>query len=376
MLAVTVAAVLQPLQAGEFSTAPRGNGDERWRIAYYEGGPNGTYFLNLYATIEGLMRLGWLAEQPLPEEGDRDTRALWEWLVANASSEYLEFIDDGFYSASWNEAERARTRGEVLDRLRERDDVDLLIAMGTWAGKDMATNEHDVPTIVMSTSDPIGSGIIKSAEDSGLPHVHARVDPHRYERQVRVFHDIIGFNRLGVAYENSSVGRTYAAIDTVEKVAEERGFDVVRCYTQSDTADRSAAAESVVSCFDFLSKNADAIYVTVQGGVNGDSIPELVRMANERRVPTFSQLGSEEVRNGFLLSISRAGGFRPVGMFLAATMAKVFNGARPNQLEQVFEDAPNIAINLKTAEMVGFYLYAEVLAAADEIYREISLPGE
>ena len=99
-------------------------------------------------------------------------------------------------------------------------------------------------------------------------------------------------------------------------------------------------------------------------------------MANEGRVAAFSQLGSEEVRNGFLLSISRAGGFRPVGMFLAATMAKVFNGARPNQLEQVFEDAPNIAINLKTAEMVGFYLYAEVLAAADEIYREISLPGE
>lgn len=375
-LVLFAAATLQPLQAGDFSTVPRANDGARWRVAYYEGGSNSTYFLNLYATIEGMMRLGWLPEQPLPDARDRDTRALWEWLVANADSKYLEFVADGFYSASWNEEERTQLRKRIVERLNQRDDVDLLIAMGTWAGKDLASDEHHTPTVVMSTSDPVGSDIIRSAEDSGLPHVHARVDPHRYERQVRVFHDIIGFNRLGVAYENSPVGRTYAAIDTVEKVAEERGFKVVRCYTQSDTADHSMAAESVVSCFDFLSRNADAIYVTVQGGVNGKSIPELVRIANERRVPTFSQLGSEEVRNGFLLSISRAGGFQPVGMFLAATIAKVFNGAKPNELEQVFEDAPNIAINLKTAEMVGFYLYAEVLAAADEIYREINLPGE
>ncbi len=359
-----------------FSTSPSTKDGKRWRIAYYEGGPNGTYYLNLHATIAGLMQLGWMTEQPLPDVRERDTRSLWKWLVNNARSDFLEFADDGYYSADWNEEVRDRTREELLTRLNRQADFDLVIAMGTWAGKDLASPRHRTPTVVMSTSDPIGSGIIKSAEDSGLAHVHARVDPHRYERQVRVFHDIIHFKRLGVAYENSTVGRTYAAIETVEKVAAERGFEVVRCFTQSDTADRVLAAQSVVDCFKFLATNADAIYVTVQGGVNGETIPELVRIANEHRVPTFSQLGSEEVRNGFLLSISRAGGFRPVGLFLAATMAKVFNGAQPHELKQIFEDTPNIAINLKTAEMVGFYLYADVLAAADEIYRDISLPGE
>ncbi len=376
--AATDAAAAVAAAGGEriFSTTPRTNDGRRWRIAYYEGGPNGTYYLNLHATIAGLMQLGWLPEQPLPDVRERDTRSLWEWLVTHAKSPFIEFVDDGFYSADWNEGVRDTTREEVISRLNGRNDIDLVIAMGTWAGKDLATPRHSTPTVVMSTSDPIGSGIIKSAEDSGLAHVHARVDPGRYERQVRVFHDIIHFKRLGIAYENSNVGRTYAAIDTVEKVARERGFEVVRCFTQSDTADRSVASKSVVECFKYLATNADAIYVTVQGGVNGESIPELVRIANEHRIPTFSQLGSEEVRNGFLLSISRAGGFRPVGLFLAATMAKVFNGAAPHDLPQVFEDTPNIAINLKTAEMVGFYLYADVLAAADEIYRDISLPGE
>ena len=339
-----------------FSTSPVAGQQGRWRIAYYEGGPNATYYLNLHATIEGLMRLGWIPEQPLPELRDRDTQQLWQWLANSSNSPYIEFIKDGYYTADWSPEHREVVREDVIARLNQRADVDMVIAMGTWAGKDLATPRHRTPTVVMSTSDPIGSGIIKSADDSGLRHVHARVDPHRYERQVRVFHDIIHFKRLGVAYENSTVGRTYAAIDTVEKVARERGFEVVRCFTQSDTADREMAAQSVVDCFKYLSANADAIYVTVQGGVNGETIPELVRIANEHRIPTFSQLGSEEVRNGFLLSISRAGGFRPVGLFLAATIAKVFNGAEPHQLKQIFEDTPNIAINLKTAEMVRFYL--------------------
>jgi ABC-type uncharacterized transport system substrate-binding protein len=79
------------------------------------------------------------------------------------------------------------------------------------------------------------------------------------------------------------------------------------------------------------------------------------------------------VKSGFLMSISRVG-FRPVGMFEAAIMAKIFNGAKPRQLLQLFQESPNIALNLKTAEIIGLYLHANVLAAADEIYNEISAP--
>ena len=245
--------------------------------------------------------------------------------------------------------------------------------MGTWAGKDLATDDHHVPTIVMSTSDPVRSGIIGSIHDSGRAHVHARVDPQRYERQVRVFHDVIGFRRLGVAYEDSPDGRNYAAMETVEKVAKERGFELVRCYTKSDVANQALVNRSVVDCFQKLARQTDAIYVTLQGGVNRDTIPKLVEIANAHRVPTFSQAGSREVKNGFLLSISRPS-FKPVGRFLAATVAKVLNGARPGELTQLYEEAPSIAINLKTAELIGLYLYADVLAAADEIYRDIQNP--
>ncbi len=353
-----------------YSTAPTTNNGVKWRIGYYEGGPHNNYYHYLIATVEGLMELGWIEKKIIPTINGKNNRETWSWLNKNLRSDYIEFVDDGFYTAEWDTNKRAKCRASLIQRLNTKKDIDLIIAMGTWAGKDMANNSHKTPTMVMSTSDPIGSGIIKSIEDSGYDHVHARVDPTRYERQVRIFHDLIGFKKLGVAYEDSVYGRTYAAIDPIEKVAKERGFEIVRCYTQSDIANLQKAGDSVIRCFEELAGKVDAIYVTQQGGVNTDTIDQLVMLSIQNQIPTFSQLGSAEVQKGLLLSISR-GGHKHVGQFHAATFAKVFNGAKPRQLNQLFEEPPKFAINLKTAEEIGLYLYADFLAAADEIYSEI-----
>lgn len=361
-------------RTGPFNTSPKTNGEHKWRVAYYEGGPVGNYYEYLSTLVKGLMELGWIETKAVPHHKDRNTQALWSWLSKDTNSAFIEFVDDAYYSANWDQETRERLQAEIIHRASEQQDLDMIFALGTWAGKDLANDEHSTPTIVMSASDPVRSGIIQGIQDSGRDHIHARVDPLRYQRQVRMFHDVTRFEKLGVAYEDTPDGRNYAAMDTVERVARERGFEIVTCHTQSDISDQNLAGQSVVQCFERLIKEADAIYVTLQGGVNAQSIPKLVEIANKHRIPTFSQAGSKEVQYGFLLSISRPS-FKPVGLFLAATVAKVLNGAKPRQLDQLFEESPNIAINLKTAELIGLYLYADVLAAADEIYREIRRPN-
>lgn len=358
---------------GVFSEKPVTRNGQKWRIGYYEGGEYIDYQKIFIETVRGLMKLGWIEYTEIPEQKGEQTRDLWMWLSDNLKSDYIVFVKDAHYTAGWDDELRKKTRADILERLRQKKDIDLLIAMGTWAGKDMANAEHATNTMVLSTSDPISSGIIKSIEDSGYPYLHAQVDPYRYERQLRVFHEIVQFKKLGVAYEDSADGRTYAAIDVVEKLSDERGFEIIRCYTQSDITDTSLAEQSVVDCFSQLADKADAIYVTVQGGVNSRSIPRLVNIANEKKIPTFSQSGSEEVKSGFFVSLSQAG-FKYVGEFHASTFAKVFNGAQPNQLGQMFQEPAKIAINLKTSEIIGFDPPMVLLGAADEIYRDITPP--
>jgi hypothetical protein len=192
----------------------------------------------------------------------------------------------------------------------------------------------------------------------------------RYERKIRIFHDIVKFKNLGVAYEDTIEGRSYASMDIIEKVSKELHFDIVKCHTKSDISDKEAAGESVIKCFDSISKKADSIYVTLQGGVNSKTIPKIVEIANSQKLPTFSQSGSDEVKEGLLLSQSHSG-FKYVGLFHAQTIGKVFNGALPRQLTQIFEGPPKIAINLKTAEIIGFNPPMILLGAADEIFDSI-----
>jgi len=360
-----------------FSMQPTLNSGKKWRIAYYEGGPYLDYQQVLTETVRGLMQLGWIETTELPKQRGEETKTLWQWLATKAKSNYLEFPKDAYYSSDWINKQRTETVNRLTQRLTQAKDIDLLIAMGTQAGQDFANNRHHTPTIVLSSSDPIAAGIIKSAEDSGHAHVHATVDPKRYERQIRVFHEIIGFKKLGVFFEDSVNGRSFSAIDTVQDIAKQRNFDVITCFTFDENIDDNKAKnDSVKKCFrELIDKKVDAIYVTQQYGVNSNTIPDLVEMSFKSHIPTFSQAGSAEVKYGFLLSLSQAG-FKYIGDFHAQTIAKIFNGANPNQIGQLFEEPPKIAVNLKTAEGIGFNPPLVMLGAADEIFDHIERPPE
>lgn len=342
----------------------------KWRIGYLEGGPYSQYPATLVATVKGLADLGWLAPMDFPENIDpEDTGELWTHLVQNVESEYIEFAPDAFWTGNWDEdPPREALREEVLEHL-QRGDIDLMIAMGTWAGQDLATADVSTPTVVLSSSDPLGSGIVASEDDSGFDHLHARLDPTRYLRQVRLFNDIIGFRKLGIVYEDSVTGRTYAALADVQKVAEERGFEVVPCTTRLDVHS-GEAFRNLLACHEELAPAVDAMYLTENNGMQLARFPELLAPFFEYDVPTFSMAGSDEVRHGVLLSIAQAG-FKYVGDFHAKTIAKILGGASPRKLTQVFEAPPKIAINLKTAERIGFDPPVDILLAADEIYEDI-----
>jgi ABC-type uncharacterized transport system substrate-binding protein len=361
---------------GNFSTNPTTKNGKKWRIGYYEGGEYIDYQVIFIATVKGLMQLGWIEQNEIPPQKGEQTQNLWNWLSANIKSKYIEFVKDAHYSANWDDKLRPKVVEKIIKRLNDQKDLDMIVAMGTWAGQDLANDKHQTPTLAFSVSDAVGAGIIKSVEDSGFDHFHAQIDPYRYERQLRTFHDVVGFKKLGVAYEDTVSGRSIAALDKIEQVAQERQFEIVRCYTKDDVPDKKIAEETVKKCFETITKQgANAIYATVQNGISSNSIPQLVKIANARGVPTFSQSGSHEVKWGFLMSLSQAS-YKYIGEFYAKTISKVFNGAKPRDIDQIFEEPPKIAINLKTAEIIGYNPPVDVMLAADEIFQEIEAPPE
>lgn len=358
--------------ADEALWSPVMNHGKKWRIGYYEGGPYINYPANLKTIAAGLAELGWMSPVDFPKMDDAgDSKVVWDHLVRNVKSPYIEFAEDGYWSAQWSKEKRTTIKHQVIEHLNGKQHIDFMIAMGTWAGQDLSNNQHATPTMAVSVSDPVRSGMSATAKDSGIDHFHAKCDPTRYIRQLRLFHRLVKFNTMGVVYDNTVEGRTYAAYDDIMKVAKERNFKVRLCEASFSDIDRKTSTDQVIQCHDDLAKEVDAVFVTVHRGIDSSRMGELTAPFLENKIPTWSQRGSKEVKKGVLFSISR-GGFKAVGRFHAEVMAQVFNGRKPRRINQLFEDPKLIAVNTYTAERIDFNIPKSILKVADEIYETIA----
>ncbi|MGK5090751.1 ABC transporter substrate binding protein [Deltaproteobacteria bacterium TL4] len=347
--------------------------EQKRRIGYYQGGSYTDYLAVFKAVIKALMEMSWIESKELPDIQDANNiKDLWLWLAKEVSSDSIEFVEDAFYDSNWDNVTREKIKTDAIARLKSHE-LDLMLAFGTWAGQDLSNNEHSVPTMVLSTSDPVSAKIIKSIEDSGYDHIHARVDPNRYARQLQIFYNLFSFKRLGLVYEDTVEGRSYAAVNIVEILAKGNGFKVIPCHAQFSKITEAEAQENIYKCHQKLAPEIDALYITTHRGISKTNISDLITPLMAYKIPTFSQIGTEHVKSGVLLSMAEYQ-FLYVGHFYAETIAKILNGAKPRALSQIFKSPPQIAINLETAKMIGYEPPIDVLGAADEIY-EVIIPS-
>ena len=351
---------------------PQTHNGKPWRIGYCESGEFVNYASTLYALANGLAELGWLKTEGLPyNQGQKEARLMWNWLAMYSGGNYIEFVPDAYYSLeNMNAAESGETAQQIIQRLNERQDIDIVLVMGTKAGQLLASG-HNVPMLVFSASNAVESGIIKSSSDSGRDNLWAHVEPMRYQRQIEIFHDLFNFKKLGMVYDDSPEGRVYAALDDVKKVGAERGFTITSVFVKDKQNNREMHRQQMLMAYHELANaGVDAVYCSLYIDRDVRELSELFSPLYEKKIPIFAQMGAAEVRHGALLSVYRAD-FVGFGKFSAHTIAQVFHGEKPRNLLQVFENTPSIVLNLEVAEKVDFNPPFEVFLVTDEIYTKI-----
>jgi ABC-type uncharacterized transport system substrate-binding protein len=347
---------------------------QRWRIAYLEGGAYISYHLLLKELSENLKQLGWITYKGLPSLAKNDdNRGFWIDFLSSArvQSSYVEFVRDAFYSSNWDEQNRHQGKTALLKRLNKQKDIDLIIAAGTWASKDLATDELSIPVVSTNVVDPVGAGIVASAYDSGLDHFHTKVDLTRYQIQLQLFYNSLKFKTLGVILEKTEDGWTYAAMDDVLKVAKKNGFNVIACkcrfYSEKENDQNNAVA---VECMKKLSTQVDAVYITSHLGLAIENVKYYLEPLLKNKIPSFAMNGSKFVEKGILMSVDV--NWKARGRFHAETIAKIFNGAKPRDLSQIFEESQKVSINLKTAELIDFIPDENLISKVDRVFAAIA----
>jgi len=348
------------------ATAPK-----PWRIALIVGGPYSTYQTVLQGLAERLAELGIIADGAVPLPENHESLApMWKWLTENAGGDTLRFVADALYSPEWNTDRRQEVKKNLLERLRDKGDIDCVLAFGTWGGQDIGRESLQTPVLVIEASNAVEAGIIPSPEDSGRDNLLAIVQQDRYKRQVHVFHELIGFSRLGIVYEDTSSGRSTVALAEIEAAVEELGVELLRCINAFDHETEELAASWLRACHeDLVKQGADAVYITYNRGMRDKYAADVLEPLIEARLPTFAQQGSDLVQRGAMLSMTKVN-IKEEGIFAAEALEKILNGSLPRSLPQRYESTVSLAVNLRTATRIGWNLPMEILAAVDEFYRD------
>ena len=128
--------------------------------------------------------------------------------------------------------------------------------------------------------------------------------------------------------------------------------------------------QGIYKCHEDFSTGVDAVYITAHRGTNPKYMPYILKPFFDNNIPTFAQEGPEQVKRGVLLSIARVETV-DMGNFYAETIAKIFNGISPREIDQVFEQKKRIVINMETARRIGVTIPESIIKSADAIYETI-----
>lgn len=303
------------------------------RTVLVTSGPYERYRRLFFATLTVLRDRGLVAALPnRPDDLVYGTADIWHYLSRHGNTEAITFLKDGHYDYDFDEKRRERLRAEILERLREDRDIDLILTFGTQAGIDMARNVRDIPVLSLSSSDPVANGIVKSVDDSGRANLHATVLTDFVADQVKIFHAAVGFKTLGFVYGHNFEKKSGRA--EAERAAKSLGVRLLP--VTFDNTETRTDAERFTGVFRAI-KDAHARGIRAVMLPWFPSVPmqvaSLTHWATGHGVYLYSLNGTKFVPEGLLMGAADESA-QDYGLFEADVIARVLKGEAPGNLPQ------------------------------------------
>lgn len=353
-------------------TTPKLNHGKKWKIAYYEGGNYRTYRSTLIGFLQGLAEKKWIYPfdiNDIPQDIDDkgDSKSLWLWACANIKSNYIKFDPQYFWSSNWiTTIENDNVK--LISDYGNSKIFDILLVMGTKAGKSLINNKNKFPILLLSVTNPVEAGIFKHDDSTGYDNVFTVYDPDRVERCLKIFYELIKFKKLGVIFSSSSPSVT--GKQSLIEEAKNLNFTLNSCSYDSTTPDLNTAANLHKDCINnLIDDKIDSFYFTTILGLSTSTLPDFLKLLNDKKIPTAS-FDSSLVEHGVLLSYGMIENYNEtIGKLAAEATTKILNGEKPGNIKNPYDKIPmGLIINTKTAKLLNIKIPEGVLQSAVKIY--------
>ena len=333
------------------------------RIGYVESENFDNYSRQLSGIFAGFQKLGLVESSYKVDLNEVDTKKIWNDICSNYTSDKIEFVKDMYFDMkNMSEAE--------YPKMVNRDDVDLIITMGTVAGKYFLANETKNKFMVFACADPISGGIVKSETERYTDNSFAHIDRTRYERQLRAGHNIFNFKKIGVVYQDTPEAFSYSAIDKLRKLSGELNFEVVEKHVveAQNENDYDRYYKDLKQAYkELANEGIDSLYITTATIENEKLMDLLDTDIYANNIFTIAQTSEQQVEYGALIGFVINDGMEQ-GYFAASQIKSYLDGTPFNQLEQVNDDTPKISLNYDIAKRIKLKVPLSTMLIIDSIY--------
>ncbi|MDD5698368.1 MAG: ABC transporter substrate binding protein [Victivallaceae bacterium] len=345
------------------------NNGRKWKLGYLQGGDLKSYDSSFRNLITRLAELGWLEPVDWSELPPRsNVREAWNFLARNMHSKYLRIETEHFWSADWNRDRRKIIRKQVLPALRKKK-VDLMLAMGIWAGHDLANNLHSTPTVYFGPS----FSVEKSFQHDPAVYGHIYLPRHSdfILRQVRLFKRITDFKTLGVVYVGTEEGRFLANLELLKRISRTENFSLVTIKISPYTSFISGQnLQDYIDAHKKISSLADAMWITSWFMNNPVTARRLLAPLVARKIPTWYPHGEHGIVNGAVFGLIHNP--RIQARRYADVIVQIFHGVKPTSLIADLPVDNQLVMNYAAASKIGFNVPGNLLAAAHKAYLTIN----
>ena len=252
----------------------------------------------------------------------------------------------------------ARGVEAALDRLLADPKVHLVIAAGPLASHAAGRRGPLAkPVIATSVINHQVQGIPRREDSSGVKNLNYITFPSDVQRDLKVCREIVPFQKAALLF-SQAIGQAIPALwDHYLEQGRAAGIEGVPI----------PVGDSVEAVLDALPDDIEAVFVALPLGLTTDQLERLAAGLIERRLPSFSALGIDQVEAGLMVGLHPDSDISRLVRRLALHTQRILLGDAPESLPVVFSRSEHITINMATARAIGVSPSWAVLTEAKQL---------
>jgi outer membrane protein TolC len=242
--------------------------------------------------------------------------------------------------------------------------VDLIITLGFGASQYAGRlKQLKKPVIASAVVDAEFQGLPEKDGTSGVKNLNYISPLRDRQRGLKAFREIVPFKNLAFLVDRL-FAQTIPKINEIEELVRQTAVDaavLVYPIVVDTSADEALAA---------LPPETDAVFVAPLIRLSSEEFQEFVAGLIERKLPSFSVIGRDEVEQGLLVSVNAKSNIPRFARRIALNVQRVLLGEDAGSLKVAFPSDQQLTINMATARAIGVYPTWSVLTEAELLNEE------